>query len=152
MLIVFVIQIAFYYFDLYELRNLREGIRVAILLLGALGVSSLFLGVVYYSIPSFAFGRGILTISLLNILILAFLWRFIYIRIAKIRIFRERILIVGTGELAKKIIKEISENEQESFEVVGFVSERRGEVGQGIHSIDYRGLQPDSLYHQRGTG
>lgn len=129
MLVVLVIQTAFYYFDLYELRNLRERIKMGILLLGAMGVSSLFLGVTYYSLPSLAIGRGILTISLLNIFMMALLGRFIYFRIANSRIFKERILIVGTGELAKKIIKEVSENGHDSFEIIGFVGERKEQVG-----------------------
>lgn len=129
MLIVFVIQTVFYYFDLYELRNLGKRKKMGILLLGAMGVSSLFLGVIYYSFPFMAIGKGILTISLLNIFILVFLWRLIYFRIANIRILKERILIVGTGELAKKIIKEISEYGHDSFEIVGFVGERKEQVG-----------------------
>jgi len=129
LLVVLVIQPAFYYFDLYELRNLRERMKTGILLLGAMGVSFLFLAVIYYFLPSLAIGRGILTISLLNIFIMAFLGRFVYFRIANSRIFKEKILIVGTGDLAKRIIKEVSENGQDSFEIIGFVGERKEEVG-----------------------
>lgn len=129
MLIVLVIQTAFYYFDLYELRNFRGRMKMVIQLLGAMAVSSFFLAVIYYMIPSLAIGRGILTVSFLNIFIMAFLWRFIYFRIAKIKIFKERILIVGTGVFAKKISKEISESGQDSFEIVGFVTERREKIG-----------------------
>ena len=125
MLIVLVIQFVFYYFDLYEMKNFRSRIRMTIQLLEAMAVSSFFLAVVYYAIPFLSIGRGILTISLGNIFITAFLWRFIYFRIVKIRIFKERILIIGTGELAKRIIREISENGQDSFEIVGFVGERK---------------------------
>lgn len=125
MLIVLVIQFAFYYFDLYEMKKFRRRIRMIILLLEGMAVSSFFLAVVYYAIPSLSIGRGVLTISLSIIFLMAFLWRFIYFKIVKIRIFKERILIIGTGELAKKIIREISENGQDSFEIVGFVAERR---------------------------
>jgi len=129
MLVVLVIQTAFYYFGLYELRNLRERIKMGILLLGGIGVSLVFLGLIYYALPSMGIGRGVLTISLLNISIMALLWRFIYFRIASIRILKERILIVGTGELAKKIMREISEYGKDSFEIIGFVGERKEEVG-----------------------
>jgi len=47
-------------------------------------------------------------------------------------VFKERILIIGTGELAKSIQKEILENGQDSFEIVGFVDERRERVGESI--------------------
>lgn len=132
MVIAVVIQIVFYYFDLYELRSFRRRIKMVILLLGAMVVSSLLLAVICYSIPFLAVGRGVLAISLLIIFPMLFLWRLLYAWVAKNKIFKERILIIGTGELANKIIKEISENGQDSFEIVGFVSERREKVGYGI--------------------
>jgi FlaA1/EpsC-like NDP-sugar epimerase len=129
MLVVLVIQTVFYYFDLYELKNFRRRIKMTIVLLGAMAISSVLLAVIYYAIPFLAIGRGVLTISLLIIFPMGFSCRLLYAWVAKNRIFKERILIIGTGELAKKILKEISENGQDSFEVVGFVSERRGEIG-----------------------
>lgn len=132
MLIVLVIQTALYYFDLYELRNFRERRKTLILLLEALGASSIFLAIIYYSVPFLAIGREILTISLAMIFLMAFLLRLLYFWVANKNIFKERILIIGTGHLAQKIQKEILENGENSFEIVGFVDERRGKVGESI--------------------
>jgi FlaA1/EpsC-like NDP-sugar epimerase len=132
MLIVLVIQTALYYFDLYELRNFRERKKTLILLLEALGASSIFLAIIYYSIPSLAIGRGILTISAGMIFLMAFLLRLLYFWAANKDIFKERVLIIGTGDLAQKIRKEILENGENSFEIVGFVDERREKVGKSI--------------------
>lgn len=120
--LVLLIQIAFYYFDLYEAKVFRARIKMSILLLESLGMAFLLLSLVYYLIPPLAIGRGILAISLIFIGAFAFLWRLLYIRIFG-RIIKERILIVGTGELAKKITKEVYENGQDDFEIIGFVAE-----------------------------
>jgi len=129
---VLVIQVAFYYFDLYDLRKLREKKTLVILLLGSLGVSSLLLALVYYLIPSLVIGRGIFAISLSLILLFTFVWRLLYVWLLKIRAFKERVLIIGTGELAKKIKNEILENGYDGFEIVGFIDENRDKIGRSV--------------------
>jgi FlaA1/EpsC-like NDP-sugar epimerase len=132
MLILFVVQMAFYYFDLYDAKIFRAGKEMGVLLLGSLGVSSLFLGFLYYLVPLFEIGRGIFIISLPLIYLFTFSWRLFYAWVSKARMFREKILIIGTGELAKKIKKEILENGNGSFEIVGFIDESREKLGKGI--------------------
>jgi FlaA1/EpsC-like NDP-sugar epimerase len=132
MLIVSVIQVGFYYFDLYDAKTLRERKRMGILLLGSLVASSIFLTVIYYLIPFLTVGRGIFAISLLLILIFTFLWRVIYSYILKEWVSKERILIIGTGELAKKVKSEILENGYEGFEIVGFIDENRDKIGRSV--------------------
>jgi len=119
---ILVIQIAFYYFDLYDPKNFRINLKMSFLVLESLGVSFLLLAILYYSFPTLAIGRGILAISLIFIFVMAFLWRGIYARLWR-KMIRERILIVGTGELSEKVTKEIYENGQDSFEIIGFVAE-----------------------------
>ncbi len=119
---VLMIQIGFYYFDLYELIYLRKKKKIAFLLLESLGISFLLLAIVYYSIPPLAMGRGILGLSLMVIFVLAFFWRLIFGSLCR-NIIKERILIVGTGEVSKKIVGEIYENGRDSFEIIGIVEE-----------------------------
>jgi len=117
-----VIQIVFYYFNLYELWTLRARVKMLIRVSGSLGISFFLLAVVYYVIPDLAIGRGILFISLLVIFLLIFLCRLAFGSICR-NLIKERILIVGTGELAKGIAKEINENRQDICEIIGFVAE-----------------------------
>ncbi len=119
---VFIIQIGFYYFGLYELIHLRRKKKIAFLLLESLGISFLLLAIVYYSIPLLAMGRGILGLGLMVIFVLAFFWRLIFGGLCR-NLIKERILIVGTGELSKKIVREIYENGRDGFEIIGIVEE-----------------------------
>ena len=149
MAIVAVIQTVFYYFDLYEFKNLRDKTRTAILTLEALGISSIVLAVMYYFVPALSVWRGVFMLSLTSIYLLTFAWRLFYPWLVSNRIFKERVLIIGTGELAEKIRKEIHENGQGAFEIVGFVDENRERIGERISADDHRGFQPDLFHLQR---
>jgi FlaA1/EpsC-like NDP-sugar epimerase len=144
-----VIQIAYYYFDLYEFKSMRDRTKMGILLLEALGVGSIFLAVVYFVFPVFALWRGALVNSLIVIFVLTFCWRIVYSWAISRNLFKERILIIGTGEVASKVKKEIEENGQGEFEIVGFVDENRERIGERIPADDHRGFQPDLFHLQR---
>lgn len=132
MLVVLVVQVGFYYFDLYDSRGFREKKKMGVLLLGALAASSIVLAVIYYMFPFLAVGRGMFAISIFLILILTFSWRLIYSIVLKVLVPKEKILIIGTGELARKIKSEILDNGYEGFEIVGFIDENRDSVGRKV--------------------
>ncbi len=119
---ILLIQIPFYFFDVYDLRLLRTNLRLSIRLLESLGVSFFLLAITYYSFPAMAIGRGILGLSLFFVLLMGFLWRRIYARLCR-TIIQERILIIGTGVSSKKVAREIHENGEEFFKIIGFVGE-----------------------------
>jgi FlaA1/EpsC-like NDP-sugar epimerase len=130
MLIVCVIQLAFYYFDLYDPNTCRERKRMLILISEAIVASCVVLGVVCYLLPFLDMGRKVLAGSLVMSLVFAFLWRLTFIAWSKTKAMKERVLIIGTGSLAMKIKKEISENSYDGFEIVGFVDENRENIGE----------------------
>jgi FlaA1/EpsC-like NDP-sugar epimerase len=130
MLIVCVIQLVFYYFDLYDLNTCRERKRMLILILEAIVASSVVLGVVYYLLPSLGIGREGFGIVLILTLVFSFMWRLTFIAWSKTKALKERVLIIGTGSLAMKIKEEISEKGYEGFEIVGFVDENRQNSGE----------------------
>jgi len=149
MLIIFVMQTIFYYFDLYEFRNFCKRMRMGIQMLEALGISSVILSVIYYFAPFLAIGRGFFTISLFMIFLMNFVWRLIYPWMVNKSIFKEKILIIGTGDLAQKIQKEILQSGQDSFEIVGFIDERSESFGNESSPGDYWEIQPDLFNLQR---
>jgi FlaA1/EpsC-like NDP-sugar epimerase len=77
-------------------------------------------------------GRKIFLFSFGMIFVLTFSLRFFSPWITKNNLFKERILIVGTGAWAQKIAEEIRKNSPDSFEIVGFVEEKRENVGKAI--------------------
>lgn len=129
---VFLIQMAFYYFDLYDSRIFSERKKTLILLIESLVASGILLAFLYYVFDFLEIGRGVFFSGFTLVFLFTFSWRLAYGRIFKSRAFRERVLIVGTGPLARKISREITENGYEGFEIVGFVDENRERIGDRI--------------------
>ena len=132
MAFVSIIQIAFYYFDLYEIKSFQHRTKMGLELLEALLVSSVCLSILYYFMPFLGIGRKIFLLSFVMIFLLTFSLRFFAPWITKNGLFKERILIVGTGAWAHKIAEEIHNNCPDSFEIVGFVDEKREDVRKAI--------------------
>jgi FlaA1/EpsC-like NDP-sugar epimerase len=65
-------------------------------------------------------------------LIFSYSWRVLYSFALKSWGSKEKILIIGTGELAKKIKSEILDNGYEGFEIVGFIDENRDKIGRRV--------------------
>jgi len=103
-----------------------------ILLLESFGASSFLIMVMYYLIPALQIGRGVFALSLILIFISSFFLRLVYARLFKSKAFRERVLIIGTGRLAREIEEEITNNGYEGFEIVGFIDEHGEETRERI--------------------
>jgi sugar transferase (PEP-CTERM system associated) len=132
LLIVACVQLSLYYFDLYNLKAFRSNIELGIRLLQSLGVSSILLAFLYYLLPPLIIGRGIFFISLglMGLVILS--WRIIYNHILKTTQLDQRIMIIGSGPLAKNIAKEIVERADTGFKVIGFIADNPKTVGEQL--------------------
>ncbi len=124
MAFVLVIQIMFYYFDLYETKSFHQRENMILQMFEALLISAICLSIFYYFMPSFGVGRRIFLLSFL----LTSSLRFLFPLVTKNGLFRERILIVGNGGWAHKIAEDIKTNSPDSFEIVGFVGEKSEEA------------------------
>ena len=131
-LIAACVQLSLYYFDLYDLKAFRSNIELGIRLLQSLGVSSILLAFLYYLFPLLIIGRGIFLISLGFMGAIIVSWRIIYNHILKTRQFDQKILIIGSGPLAKNIAKEIVERVDTGFKVIGFITDHSERVGEKL--------------------
>lgn len=132
LLIVATVQLSLYYFDLYDLKVFRSNVELIIRLLQSLGVASILLAILYYIFPVLIVGRGIFLLSLGFMGAVIVFWRVIYNHILKTRGLDQRIMIVGSGQLAKSIAKEIVEKADTGFHVVGFITDNPERVGERL--------------------
>jgi sugar transferase (PEP-CTERM system associated) len=132
LLIVACVQLSLYYFDLYDLKIFRRNIELGIRLLQSLGVSSILLAALYYLFPLLIIGRGIFLISLGLMGAIIVSWRLIYNHFLKTRQLDQKIMIIGSGPLAKNIAKEIVERVDTGFKVIGFITDNPERVGQKL--------------------
>jgi sugar transferase (PEP-CTERM system associated) len=141
LLIVACVQLSLYYFDLYDLKAFRSNIELGIRLLQSLGVSSILLAFLYYLFPLLIIGRGIFFISLGFIGAVIVSWRITYNHILKTRQLDQRIMIIGSGPLAKDIAKEIVERVDTGFKLIGFVTDEPERVGEKLVNPSIMGDQ-----------
>jgi sugar transferase (PEP-CTERM system associated) len=132
LLIVACVQLSLYYFDLYDLKAFRSNIELGIRLLQSLGVASILLAFLYYFFPLLVIGRGIFVISLGFMGVVIVSWRIIYNHILKTRQLDQRIVIIGSGPLAKNIAMEIVESLDTGFKVIGFITDHPERVGEKL--------------------
>lgn len=106
-LVTAIIQACLYYNDLYDFQVSSTLPEMIIRLLQALGISSIFLALIYYAFPLVILDQKVFILSILLLFLFIVGWRIIYIHILNKGLFNENILIVGSSSLAIDIISEI---------------------------------------------
>ena len=116
-LVAVVAQISLYFNDLYEIQPGGDIIDLATRLTQAIGITSIVLAVIYYLWPDAMIGRWIFFSSLLFLILFLVSWRFLYTLVIHKRLFAEKALIVGDGDLAADICAELENRSEISYDV-----------------------------------
>jgi FlaA1/EpsC-like NDP-sugar epimerase len=109
LLIVFVTQLCLYFNDLYEEYLSHNLIELVTGIIQSIGITSVVLGFIYFLWPLTMVGRWIFLGSVTFLVAFLISWRFLYTLVIHKRYFTERAMIVGDGELARDIVKEMAE-------------------------------------------
>jgi sugar transferase (PEP-CTERM system associated) len=100
---IFVLLFSSFLIEIYDMDKTYKGIDIVARITFSLFISFIILSAFYYLIPLFMYGRSILLLSLVAFGLLQFSWH-AYFRIwAKSPGFAKRVLILGTGPLARQI-------------------------------------------------
>jgi exopolysaccharide biosynthesis polyprenyl glycosylphosphotransferase len=111
--------VSFYYNDLYDLRIVRSFAEFSVRLLQSFGVALILLGAVYTLAPTMRISNGPLLSSLLIIVGLLVPLRAAGYSIMRRHALSDRVLILGTGELARTLIHEIDARPHYRYAIVG---------------------------------
>jgi sugar transferase (PEP-CTERM system associated) len=130
----FVLQLCLYYSDLYSGSPLRRPIETALRLFQAFAAGLVALLIVYYVVPSLKVGRGIVALYIGLALLAVLFVRAIHRWLVDEEALAERVLILGTGNTAQELIREIQVRRASGLRVSGLLSEDPGEVGRQILS------------------
>ena len=143
--ITLVCQITFLFNDLY-FTNLKDRYRLLFIkLMQSLGATSVFLSISYFFFPSLIIGRGIFIITLIVLTPILLLWRMFFINMSFLSNDNNKILIIGTGDLAVEIGRKIVDKGYEGYKVVGFIDEDKGRIGQSLFNPIIIGTYDDIL-------
>jgi sugar transferase (PEP-CTERM system associated) len=125
-----ILQICFFYCDLYDLSAIRRRWEQTISLVQSVGAACLLLGLLYYIFPALLIGRGILFISLILVAAFVLLNRTVIDRFWTVAAPQERILILGTGQLADLVANELTRRNDLNAKLVGFAEVPGRSAGQ----------------------
>jgi len=120
-IIVFFYLISFYIFGVYEFsRSFKSSYFVTRFII-AIGLATLLIAGIFYSLPWWKAGRGLLIINMFFVSLFIYIWRLLCQRVFKVYLKPKRIIIVGAG-YAGKYIADVLKNKPD-YMVCGFIDD-----------------------------
>ncbi|HEY6246802.1 MAG TPA: TIGR03013 family XrtA/PEP-CTERM system glycosyltransferase [Pyrinomonadaceae bacterium] len=123
---------AFYLFDLYDFVVMHDRRELVLRLVQALGLAWIALAFAFYAFPALMLGRSIALIALPLALGLGVAWRLSIHWFFGHPGIGERILIVGSGEQAVEVAREVLNRPDAGFRIVGFVGTNSELLGKSL--------------------
>jgi len=123
---------AFYLYDLYDFVVMHDRRELVLRLIQALGLAWVALAIMMYLLPSLVIGRGVSLIALPMALALMVAWRVGAHWLLGHPNVGEKILIVGSGDAAVEVAREVLERRDAGYRIVGFVDNRPELVGKSL--------------------
>jgi len=133
-----------YYFDLYGPRRISESWEIYFRLLLVLSVLSFVLAGCL-SFPDLDIGPYVLVLGVSILTVFLVLWRWAYERIIGLRIFRERVYILGCGHRARTVVETLRASHDAGMEVVGWEGEREAHGQLDHFAVQLRGFRNPKL-------
>jgi len=124
--------IYFYYFDLYTPDMYRPSRSMFIKLMSASLLATVTLFSIFYMVPSLKTWRGILLIDTLILPPLILVWRLLFSRLKRLNLPSKQVLIIGSGDLAKKIGGAIYKQSEHGLHLAGFIDDDPNKLGVSI--------------------
>jgi sugar transferase (PEP-CTERM system associated) len=120
--VVAVCLACFYCNDLYDLSTGYGPVERVLRVEQSLGAASLLLGLLYFLFPSLLLGRGVFMIGMILVTAFVLLARKFLDRAWQLTTSIQRVVILGTGQLALELAREFIRREDLGMRLAGFVS------------------------------
>ena len=140
-LVSLVLQTCLYYNDLYEFKTGINFKNLGLRLIEALGETAILLALIFFFFPEAGMEDGVLGVSAVILLGVVISWRYIYMLALDRGIFNQLIIIMGSGDLAQSIVKEIQDNKDCGYSISLIMYE---EGDQNVW-VDFETLAPITL-------
>jgi len=123
---------AFYHFDLFASYSYRPSSQMIVNLLFSVLAASLVLFSLYFIVPSARTWRGILLANNIMVPLVILLWRAAFSKWIINQLPQKRVLIIGSGDLAKKTGEMIYKESGLGLKLVGFIDNNPTKLGVSI--------------------
>lgn len=117
-----ILQLSFYYNNLYDLKATNNFVRLTFNLIHSFAVAAVILGATYLVFPQLIIARGVFFLTIGFVVLFVVSWRYAYIWILRRKGVGENILILGANGAASEIAKEILQRPHSGYHLVGFWS------------------------------
>jgi sugar transferase (PEP-CTERM system associated) len=131
-LVTLICQLCLYYNDFYDMTVVHSNRELIVRLLQAAGAASIMLAALYFVAPSMIIGNGIFVSALFVFLVAILGWRLAFNHVTGSLKLEERVLFVGTGETAKKVARQILDQHDFAYHIVGFIDDDPARIGERI--------------------
>jgi sugar transferase (PEP-CTERM system associated) len=131
-LVTVICQLCLYYNDFYDLTLVHSNRELIVRLLQAVGAASIVLAALYFVVPALMIGDGIFVSALFVFLVGILGWRLLFNQLIGSLKLEERILVVGTGESARKVARQILDQHDFAYRIVGFIGDDASRIGERI--------------------
>jgi sugar transferase (PEP-CTERM system associated) len=118
-----VCELCFYYNDMYDLTIVHSAEALLVRVLQAGGAAAFALAIVSLTMPSLIIGNGIFVTSLLLLLVAVPAWRAAFEGLTRDKHLVERVLIVGSGPVARIVADQIRSQHDFAYRLVGMLEE-----------------------------
>ena len=122
----------FYLFDLYDFVVMHDRRELVLRLVQALGLAWIVLALCFYFYPGLMLGRSVSLIALPLALGLMVAWRVSIHWFLGHPDFGERVLIVGSGDSAVEIAREVLSRPDAGYRIIGFVGNDAEQLGKSL--------------------
>lgn len=117
LLVSMITQMSLYFNDLYEIKHTGNMVDLATRLIQSIGIASIALAVVYFLWPEAIIGRWIFFLSIVFLLLFLVSWRFLYTLVIAKRLFADKAVMIGSGELAGDIMAEVQQRSDIGYDI-----------------------------------
>jgi len=136
LLITIIAQVSLFFNDLYEKKITDNYVDLLMRLIQSIGITSIVLAIIYFLFPSAMIGRWVFFISLVFLLLFLVSWRLLYSLVLRRKLFAERAIILGFGELARDILHEVENGKNLSYDISSLiVKEKNQETNNQFRGI-----------------
>ena len=128
LLITAICQTCLFYNDLYDLKITDSLTELGIRLLQSLGASAIVLAVIYFIFPGCIIGRGIFIVSITIVIVMIVAWRVAYTKILSLGMFNQKVMLLGSSDIAKEIYAQIIDKKDCGYEIKSIISKGQWNV------------------------
>ena len=134
-LITVLCELCFYYNDLYDLTIVHSTRELVIRVLQAAGAAAIVLAAACLTVPSMILDVGTVTTALGVFVVAVLTWRVAFATLSHDAHLEERVLILGTGETAHLLARQIATQQDFAYRVVGFIADGEARLRVRLHEV-----------------